>query len=130
MRRDAFGVATAGMVVVLALQGSAAGAAERYARSHSPYWQVGRLDPRLSESCRRGLFNQRSAERLYIGYAGDRGPGLTGIADATWNLRDPLGLARRGVTYHFRHDGFATCRVYVARQPPGASAAARAPGTR
>jgi hypothetical protein len=131
VRRGAVGVAAAVALLVLAAHGAAAGGgAERYARSHSPYWQVGRLDARLSEACRRGTFNQRSTETLYIGYGGESGPGMTGIGDRTWNLRDPTGLARRGVTYHFRYDGFATCRVYVASHPPGARTGGRAPGRR
>ncbi len=89
--------------------------AKRYATSTSHYAQVGRLDRKLSAACRRHAFNQNQDHRLYIGHFGRQGRGTTGIAKKGWNLRDPLRLARPNETYHFKNDGYSTCRVYVAR---------------
>lgn len=88
---------------------------KRYAISRSDLARVGRLDRKLTAACRRHRFNQERDLRLYIGYIGPRGRGTTGVAKKGWNLRDPLNLARRGETYHFKNDGFSNCRVYVAR---------------
>lgn len=91
-----------------------AGAADPYARSPSPYWKVGRLDPALSQACRRLQFNQLNAFNTFIGFTGERGRGTTGVAKKAWNLNDPLGLARPGMTYHFFNDGLSDCAVFVA----------------
>ena len=90
-------------------------AAKRYATSVGHHAQVGRLDKKLTAACRRHAFNQDNDHRLYIGHLGDEGPGTTGIAKKGWNLRDPLKLAKPNETYHFKNDGYSTCRVYVAR---------------
>ncbi len=89
----------------------------RWATSSAPYWKVGKPDSRLTNACQQLQFNQRHYDRLFIGYAGERGKGVTGIATKEWNLRDPLSLARPGFTYHFFNDGFSDCRVYVAKTP-------------
>jgi hypothetical protein len=96
-----------------------AAADRRHAVSRSPYWQVGRFDPALSEACRRFRFNQERPLRLYLGYAGEPGSGTTGVARRGWNLRDPEGMAKAGLTYHFFDDGYSDCRVYVADRPSG-----------
>lgn len=88
--------------------------ASRYATSASPLWRVGRPDAALTQACRRWQFNQLKEQRLFIGFVGDNGRGITGIAKLGWNLRDPLRLARPGLTYHFVHDGQSTCTVFVA----------------
>lgn len=88
-------------------------AADRYAVSQSPRWEVGRLDPALSQACRRLEFNQQQDHRIYIGYAGKVGTGTTGVGKKGWNLRDPHGLAEAGITYHFFDDGYSDCRVFV-----------------
>ncbi len=108
-------------IVALALpMGTNDAAADRYARSNSPYWKVGRLDPGLTQACRKLQFNQRNALSPYIGFAGERGRGSTGIAKKDWNLNDPLGLARPGFTYHFFNDGLSDCTVFVAGKATGA----------
>lgn len=103
-------------IAVLGSVTSLAGAAQagRYANSRSPYWQVGKPDSQLSTACKFNRFNQVKDLRLFIGYLGDRGMGVTGVAQKGWNLRDPGGLAKAGLTYHFADDGLSTCRVYVA----------------
>jgi hypothetical protein len=97
----------------------------RWATSNAPYWKVGTIDNRLTDACQRLQFNQRHHDRLFIGYTGERGKGVTGIATKEWNLRDPLGLAKPGFTYHFFNDGFSDCRVYVAKSPARGTAPRR-----
>lgn len=108
------------LVMAALLLGAACAPAEaksrRYAVSHASYRQVGRYDARLSLACRHQRFNQARRHRLYIGYVGPKGRGTTGIAKLGWNLHDPQGLARHGVTYHFRNDGYSDCRVFTARR--------------
>lgn len=98
---------------------------DRWATSKAPYWKVGTIDNRLTSACQRLQFNQRQYDRLFIGYAGERGKGVTGIATKEWNLRDPLNLARPGFTYHFFNDGFSDCRVYAAKTPARGTAPRR-----
>lgn len=109
----------AAALVLMILAGPGAGAADPYARSPSPYWKVGRLDPALSHACRRMQFNQLNAFHTFIGFYGERGRGSTGVARKEWNLDDPLGLAQAGFTYHFFNDGLSDCRVYVAGRAEG-----------
>ena len=90
----------------------------QYARSTSPYWHVGQYNDTLSEACQRNFFNQKKIQNLNIGYHGDRGMGVTGIATRDWNLRDPMGLAKPNITYHFFNDGYSNCKVYVAKVRP------------
>jgi hypothetical protein len=104
-------------VLSLVLGIGSAAADQRYAVSLRPYWQVGQLDPELSDACRRLRFNQERPFRLYVGYAVRLGAGITGVARRGWNLRDPEGLAKFGLTYHFFDDGYSGCRVYVAGRP-------------
>jgi len=77
-------------------------------------WQVGSLNQTLSNACQRREFNQVRQLRLTIGYNGEKGQGITGVAKMGWNLYDPLGVAEPGFTYHFFHDGHSDCRVYIA----------------
>lgn len=107
------------VLAAMILAGFGAGAADPYARSQSPHWKVGRLDPALSHACRRLQFNQRNAFDTFIGFYGARGRGSTGVAQKNWNLDDPLGLARAGFTYHFFNDGLSDCTVYVAGRAEG-----------
>ncbi len=103
----------AAFAIGLGLAGPAS-SGDRYATSRSPLWRVGRIDPVLTDACRRLEFNQRRRHDLFIGYRGAEGRGTTGIAKKGWNLRDPRGLAQPGFTYHFFDDGYSDCRVYVA----------------
>ncbi len=89
-----------------------------YAQSRQPVYRVGTLNQRLSALCRKGLFKQRKPYRLSIGYVGDRGQGITGIAQMGWNLHDPTRAAEPERTYHFFNQGYSNCRVYVAVTPP------------
>ncbi len=89
--------------------------AGQYATSRSPMWQVGQVNRALSDACQSGFFNQLKVQNYNIGYIGDDGRGVTGMAMKGWNLRDPRALAEGNVTYHFFNDGYSNCRVYVAR---------------
>ena len=111
---------TIAAIAAMALACSGDAAADPSARSISPYWKVGRLDPALSQACRKQQFNQRNAFSTLIGFAGERGRGSTGAAQKNWNLDDPLGLARDGFTYHFFNDGLSDCTVFVAGKATGA----------
>ncbi len=106
-------------IAAMVLMCSGDAAADSYARSNSPYWKVGRLDPALTRACRKLQFNQRNAFGTSIGFSGERGRGSTGAAQKDWNLDDPLGLARDGLTYHFFNDGLSDCTVFVAGKAAG-----------
>ena len=89
----------------------------QYATSKQPYWNVGKLDKQLSSACQRGEFRQRKSLFLSIGYTGNKGQGITGIAKSNWNLIDKRGLAKPDMTYHFFNQGYSNCTVYAARTP-------------
>lgn len=89
----------------------------QYATSKQPYWNVGQIDKSLTAACQRGEFRQRRYVTYSIGFLGERGRGLTGIAKKNWNLFDPKALAKPGFTYHFFNQGYSNCKVYVARTP-------------
>jgi hypothetical protein len=116
LNRAAAAVAAPAIMLAFMLVCPADAAADRYARSNSPYWKVGRLDPALTLACRKLQFNQRNAYSPYIGFTGERGRGSTGMGKKGWNLDDPLGLAREGFTYHFFNDGLSDCTVFIAGQ--------------
>ena len=101
--------------IAAAATASAESGREQDAVSPSPYWRVGAYDEKLSEACRRRAFGQRLQYRYTIGFVGEKGQGLTGIASSEWNLYDPEGLAKPGLTYHFFGEGYSNCRVYVAK---------------
>ena len=111
------------LVVLLSLisAGSADAARKRvpgqYGTSAQPYWQVGALNQKLSSACQRGEFGQRAHLRLSIGYVGQKGRGITGIATSNWNLLDIKGLAVPRKTYHFFNQGYSNCKVYVSDTP-------------
>lgn len=106
--------AVAAVVAAITVAGNSADAG-RYARSERPFWHVGHLDANLTDACRRSQFNQIHDQRHHIGFTGEQGQGTVGFAKLGWNLRDPLGLARPGVTYHFFNDGHSNCKVFVAK---------------
>lgn len=89
-----------------------------WARSNSPLFRVGEYNAQLSRLCRQGIFRQRKVLRLSIGYLGEKGKGITGIAQQGYNLYDPTGAAEPERTYHFYSQGYSNCRVYVAVTPP------------
>lgn len=89
----------------------------QYASTTKPYQDVGKLDKDLSRACQRGEFRQRRTLRKTIGYLGEVGRGITGIATDRWNLIDRKGLRKLNNTYHFYHQGYSDCRVYVAPTP-------------
>ena len=89
----------------------------QYAYSAQPYWQVGQLNVPLSVACQRGEFLQKDVLRMTIGYVGQSGRAVTGVATSNWNLYDPKKLAQPRKTFHFFNQGFSDCKVYVADQP-------------
>jgi hypothetical protein len=91
----------------------------RYATSKSSYKAVGDLNRELTSACRKGVFNETKSLSLTIGFLGDKGYGVTGIAMKGFNLYDPLKKAQPGVTYHFLNSGYSNCQVYTAT-PKGA----------
>ncbi|MEE8393120.1 MAG: hypothetical protein V3R66_02145 [Rhodospirillales bacterium] len=111
----ALGVVALGVVALalFPLFGSPA-LAWQYTNSKLPFWQVGSLNKTLSDACQRRRFNQVRPLRLTIGFNGADGNAVTGIAKMGWNLYDPEGLAQPGFTYHFYHDGFSDCKVFLA----------------
>jgi hypothetical protein len=89
----------------------------QYTVSKQPYWAVGVFDHLLSKACQRGEFIQRRVDSYSIGYLGEKGRGITGIATKGWNLLDINGLSKPNFTYHFKNQGFSNCKVYVAKTP-------------
>ncbi|NQU56379.1 MAG: hypothetical protein HQ513_04030 [Rhodospirillales bacterium] len=90
----------------------------KYTTTKLPYWDVGEYNDALSDACRQSLFNQKKIQNLNIGYSGNAGMGVTGIATREWNLSDPKGLAEPNITYHFYNDGYSNCKVFIARLRP------------
>lgn len=124
MKQKALKLATIPAVAALAIlalgvRDTAAGSrvSGQYATSTSKLSKVGNLNPKLSRLCRRGQFKQRKVLRLSIGYVGEDGRGITGIAKPGWNLYDPTGAGDPDYTYHFYNQGYSNCRVYEARTP-------------
>ena len=103
---------------VLMVTGTAMAGSAKYATTNQPYWNVGQYNNALSDACRRNLFNQKKNQNLNIGYYGKNGMGVTGMATRDWNLYDPMSLAEPNITYHFFHDGYSNCKVYIARLRP------------
>lgn len=89
----------------------------QYGYSTLPYWRVGQINQRLSAACQRGEFGQRAYLRYSIGYVGNQGRAVTGIATSSWNLSDPKGLAEPRKTYHFFNQGYSNCKVFVSDMP-------------
>ena len=69
----------------------------KYKNSKQPYWSIGQYNSALSDACRRHEFNQRKIQNLNIGYSGNNGRGVTGIATQEWNLYDPLKVNKYGM---------------------------------
>jgi len=88
-----------------------------YGYSTMPYWVVGTYNKPLSRACQKRQFGQRRQLRYIIGFVGNKGRAITGIASSTWNLYDPYGMAQPEKIYHFFNDGYSDCAVYVATQP-------------
>lgn len=118
LRQKAELFAFAAFLALLMLGDPAAAGSAKYTVSKQPYWNVGQYNGALSDACRRGIFNQKKIQNLNIGYLGDKGMGVTGIATREWNLSDPTGLAEPNITYHFFNDGYSNCKVYIARLRP------------
>jgi len=122
LRRAAFGsvciVATAfALFVNTAVADAGSRVKGQHATSKQPYWKVGRMDKTLSSACQRGEFRQRKHTAYSVGFNGELGRGVTGIANKNWNLIDTKNLAKPGFTYHFFNQGYSNCKVFVAKTP-------------
>ena len=121
MKTNRFNLGLLFLIPALFLAVSAEAARKRvrgqWAYTDQPYWRVGALNKELSNACQRGEFGQRKQYLLTIGYVGQKGGGITGIANTNWNLHDPKGMAQPRKTYHFFNQGYSNCKVYAAQQP-------------
>jgi hypothetical protein len=86
--------------------------------SPKPYWEVGKIDPFLTAACRRGEFGQNKVKLTTIGFIGQRGRSVTGMATSNWNLVDRKRLAKPNMSYHFFNEGYSNCKVYSWPSPP------------
>jgi len=104
--------------------------------SQAPYWEAGPRDPKLSNACSLGRFNERQVG-LYVVrlHATAGGAAVLGVAKGTGlNLWDPDRLAVATEDYLFRQDGTSDCEVFVGgrkpllpgQKPPGTANAAPA----
>jgi hypothetical protein len=105
--------------------------------SQAPYWETGPRDPKLSNACSIGRFNEREMGRYTVQlHAKSGGAAVLGIAKGTgFNLWDPDRLAVKTEEYMFRQDGTSACEVFVGGrvplqpgQKPGAPGAPGTPG--
>lgn len=91
------------------------GATENLLDSQSPYWEAGPRDPKLSNACSLGRFNERQMGRYVVRlHAKDGGAAVLGVAKGGGlNLWDPDRLAVVSEDYLFRQDGTSACEVFV-----------------
>jgi hypothetical protein len=113
-------VLPAASVIFLGLSPQAALATTLVLTSRAPYWDVGPIDPVLSQMCSTGQFNQQSVNQYIARFVGPEGPGVLGIAKGTGlNLVDPKHARKPTEDYFFLGDGSSSCAVYVGgRKPP------------
>ncbi|GGF25670.1 hypothetical protein GCM10011611_34690 [Aliidongia dinghuensis] len=113
-------------------------ATENLLDSQAPYWEAGPRDPKLSNACSLGRFNERQMGRYIVRlHAKAGGAAVLGVAKGTGlNLWDPDRLAVKTEDYLFRQDGTSACEVFVGgRQPllpgqtPPGQSSPRQPGT-
>ncbi|MDB5360607.1 MAG: hypothetical protein JWO51_1904 [Rhodospirillales bacterium] len=129
---------TALLLALLALP-TAAMATENMLDSQSPYWEAGPRDPKLSQACSLGRFNERQMGRYVVRlHAKAGGAAVLGVAKGTGlNLWDPDKLAVATEDYMFRLDGTSACQVFVGGRKvplpgqtrPGSPAQPPAPAT-
>lgn len=78
-----------------------------------PYWEVGVIDKKLSALCSTGRFNQAETNRLTVGFNGEVGAAVLGVARGDgWNLYDPTRAGRKDDTYFFHRDRTGQCTVF------------------
>ncbi len=117
----------------------AGGATESLIDSQSPYWETGPRDPKLSNACSVGRFNERDMGHYVVRLHDKKGgAAVLGVAKGTgFNLWDPDKLAVASEDYMFRQDGTSACEVFVGgrkallpgQKPPPAPGAAAQPAT-
>ncbi|HEV2675596.1 MAG TPA: hypothetical protein VGV37_13715 [Aliidongia sp.] len=90
-------------------------ATENLLDSQAPYWEAGPRDPKLSNACSLGRFNERQMGRFIVRlHAKAGGAAVLGVAKGSGlNLWDPNQLAVATEDYLFRQDGTSACEVFV-----------------
>ena len=104
------------LLLALLVLPAAATATENLLDSQSPYWEAGPRDPKLSQACSLGRFNERQMGRYIVRLHAKTGGGaaVLGVAKGTGlNLWDPDKLAVVSEDYLFRQDGTSACEVFV-----------------
>lgn len=82
-------------------------------RSDLPFWEIGLVDKKLSNLCSTARFNQVDTNRVTLGFNGQVGAGVLGVALGDgFNLYDPSRAARPGDTYFFHRDRTGQCTVF------------------
>jgi hypothetical protein len=100
--------------------------------SQAPYWETGPRDPKLSNACSIGRFNERQMGRYTVQlHAKTGGAAVLGVAKGTGlNLWDPDKLAVVTEDYLFRQDGTSACEVFVGGRTPLDPTKPGAPGAK
>lgn len=93
----------------------AGAATENLLDSQAPYWEAGPRDPKLSNACSLGRFNERQIGHYVVRlHAKAGGAAVLGVAKGTgFNLWDPDKFAVPTEDYLFRQDGTSACEVFV-----------------
>jgi hypothetical protein len=87
--------------------------------SQSPYWKVGKIDPKLSALCALQRFNPVNPARLYARFAGPAGPNILAAAKGSGlNLHDPQHRGDPAKDYWFLLPETTSCEVWSSRVPP------------
>ncbi len=82
-------------------------------RTDLPFWEIGTVDKKLSTLCSTARFNQVDTNRVTVGFNGQLGGGVLGVALGDgYNLYDPTRAARPGDTYFFHRDRTGQCTVF------------------
>lgn len=83
--------------------------------SKKPYWQVGLLDPVLTEACQLGDFVTPFLNRIVVKFEGPIGQGFlqTVMPQHRHLLIDRRHLAKPNETYFFLDTGLPTCQVWL-----------------
>ncbi|MSP88834.1 MAG: hypothetical protein EXQ92_08495 [Alphaproteobacteria bacterium] len=82
-------------------------------RTDMPFWEIGTVDKKLSNLCSTARFNQVDTNRVTVGFNGQVGAGVLGVARGDgYNLFDPTRAARPDDTYFFHRDRTGQCTVF------------------
>lgn len=82
----------------------------------TPFWQAGKLDPVLTNACRRREFVSATPNRLVARFNGVQGRAFLQMIPVGYRflLIDPRGFSTPEEIYYFRDSGLSTCQVWVA----------------